>query len=611
MEFVACPQCGAFNSSSLGECAACHASLPDEPLSPPAIALAPVASAPAAADQAPAAVAEAPAETGPPPFEAPPGVLAKVQQLETALAEKPSARALYLQLAQIYLDANRKDLAARAIERGIEIDPTNTYLRHRLAQITGTAEAAPAVPKTAATTAPGTRGATVAFQPVQRPALPATRPTPPADARKWKLWIGGAVALVALVVVAKLWLFPSSRIFVAGDFRAHAPVWSPTGKHLAFLMDDDKGTRLGIYDFSKGAYRKVGPVAAWDAHSLSWSPDGTRLAYTATEGEGDWRQAVFTVDASGGVPKRIAAGSSPAWASDGGTLIMVCQPESRPSYDEGGASFSIDGEDWGGRYCRVDVAGGQVQKMALAPTFGAALSVLHEAVVFEQTAGEPSEAGDATGSPSEGGFDSLVDAVAAGRARNVAEGSRDLSRELEARQYAQRRAAAMTAERVPYAADLFVASLSGGQPVALTSDHQSAFPSWTADGDRILFATNGAAGLEFCTVGANGSGRQTVLSGVKGVDPQSVTLSPDGRYVFFVATVPGDAAVAKIMTGESPADLHVARVGAKTAKRLANRHAFKQRYAVSPDGKRIAYEVMQDVKLIGGAGKSELWLMRW
>jgi dipeptidyl aminopeptidase/acylaminoacyl peptidase len=90
-----------------------------------------------------------------------------------------------------------------------------------------------------------------------------------------------------------------------------------------------------------------------------------------------------------------------------------------------------------------------------------------------------------------------------------------------------------------------------------------------------------------------------------------VTLSPDGRYVFFVATVPGDAGVAKIMTGESPADLHVARVGAKTAKRLANRHAFKQRYAVSPDGKRIAYEVMQDVKLVGGAGKSELWLMRW
>ncbi len=606
MEFVPCPQCGAFNSSSLRECAECHASLPDEPPAPPAIAFAPAASAPAG-DQEPTAVAEAPAQAGPPPLEAPPEVLAKAQQLETALAEKPSARALCLQLAQLYLDANRKDLAARAIERGLEVDPKNTYLRHRLAQITGSAAPLPAVEGTA----PGARGTTVAFQPVQRPAPPATRPAPRADARKWKLWIGGAVAFVALVVGMKLWLFPTTRSLVAGAFRAHAPVWSPTGRHLAFLMDDDKGTRLGIYDFSKAAFRTVGPVAAWDSHAISWSPDGTRLAYAAAGGEDDWQQAVFTVDVSGGPPKRIATGSSPAWANDGRTLVMVCPPEGSPSYNEEGAEPSFDGADWSDHYCRVNVAEGQVQRLPLMPTYGAALSALHEAVVFERAAGEPQEAGDATASASVGDFDGLVDAVAVGGARNVAEGSRDLSRELEARQYTQRRAAAMTAERIPYAADLFVASLAGGQPVSITSDHQSAFPSWTADGDRILFATNGAAGLEFCTVGANGSGRQTVLSGVRGVDPQSVTISPDGERVFFVASVPGDAGMAKIMTGESPADLHVARVGSKTARRLANRHPFKQRYAVSPDGKRIAYEVMQDVKLIGGARKSELWLLRW
>src|SRR5262249_60773188 len=104
----------------------------------------------------------------------------------------------------------------------------------------------------------------------------------------------------------------------------------------------------------------------------------------------------------------------------------------------------------------------------------------------------------------------------------------------------------------------------------------------------------------------DGSDRRTVLSGIKGVDPYTVTLRRDGRNVFFVAGGPADEGMAKIMTGETPADLHVAAVGSNQAKRLSNRHPFKQRYAVSPDGKRIVYEVLQDLKVLAGAGKSEL-----
>jgi hypothetical protein len=227
--------------------------------------------------------------------------------------------------------------------------------------------------------------------------------------------------------------------------------------------------------------------------------------------------------------------------------------------------------------------------------------------VFERPLEQAEEAASASG---EGDFEELVDAVAAGRARNVAEGSRDLSRELEARRYAQGREAARTAQRLPYPADVYVVGLSGGEPVAVTSGSRSAFPSWTEDGSRILFATEGASGVEFCSIRPDGGDRQTVLSGVKGVDPFSVTLSRDGTHVFFVAPVPGEEGIAKLMTGESPADLHVAAVGSGAAKRLSNRHPFKQRYAVSPEGDRIVYEVLQDVKMLSGAGKSELWLMR-
>jgi hypothetical protein len=109
----------------------------------------------------------------------------------------------------------------------------------------------------------------------------------------------------------------------------------------------------------------------------------------------------------------------------------------------------------------------------------------------------------------------------------------------------------------------------------------------------------------------DGSGRQTILKGVKGVDPLTVTLSRDGRQVFFAAAVEADRALAQLMTGETPADLHVAPAGSDKAVRLANRHPFKQRYAVSPDGKRIVYEVNQDVKMLSGAARSELWVMRF
>jgi hypothetical protein len=65
------------------------------------------------------------------------------------------------------------------------------------------------------------------------------------------------------------------------------------------------------------------------------------------------------------------------------------------------------------------------------------------------------------------------------------------------------------------------------------------------------------------------------------------------------------AGMAKLMTGEEAADLHVLRVGEEAPRRLKNRHTFKQRFALSPDGRRIVYEA-NDRK----TRQSELWLMK-
>lgn len=44
------------------------------------------------------------------------------------------------------------------------------------------------------------------------------------------------------------------------------------------------------------------------------------------------------------------------------------------------------------------------------------------------------------------------------------------------------------------------------------------------------------------------------------------------------------------------------------AQRVSNESPFPSRFAVSPDGKRIAYETLTDGKKPGGLGKREIWL---
>src|SRR6266850_1153664 len=125
MELAPCPKCGAFSDAAAKECAECHAPLdaePDAGSSPP-IAFAPIEVAP---EPPPTASA----------FDAPPEVQAKVDRIEADIAQKPSAPGLYIQLAKVYVEANRKDLAAATLERLLVIDPANTYVRHKHAQLT-------------------------------------------------------------------------------------------------------------------------------------------------------------------------------------------------------------------------------------------------------------------------------------------------------------------------------------------------------------------------------------------------------------------------------------------------------------------------------------------
>jgi Tol biopolymer transport system component len=623
VELAPCPKCGAFTDSSATECAECHAPLDAEPDpgAAPSIALAPIESPPE-----PPPPEEPTIEEGPAPFEAPPAVQAKIDQLESEIAQKPKAPAFYIQLAKIYADGQRKDLAIATLERLLAVDPTNTYVRHKHAQLTGVPEAGPAATPagapaasaggTAARPASGvtrpasgvTRGGqTVSFQAgmAQRPASAPIPNVMRGMSQRTKAIIGGAVALVLVIVAAKIWIFPDTVVLATGDFRAFAPSWSPTGKHLAFLVNDGHSTRIAVYDFKAGSYRALAPVSAWDSHGLAWSPDGLKIAYTAEGGE-DGEGAVHVLDVASGQTRRVAAGTGPMWDASGQSLLMTCGPERPTTMDE------YTEVDWTPRYCTADAVTGTVKRgAAVADYYGAHVSPLLGKALSEKYAETAATTTAVSVKSGDGAFQDMAQSVAESNATNFAEGSRNLSRELQARKYMERRKAGRDVSRLPYSVDVVVTDVGSGRATQITNDGAAAYATWTPDGSRILYATNGASGIEMWTMNADGGDRRMVVpSTVKIADPSAVTMSQDGRDVFFIAPVPGDPGLSKIMTGESPADLFVVRAGDKQARRLENKHPFKQRFAVSPDGKRIAYEVLQNVTMMGGAQRSEIWLLK-
>jgi dipeptidyl aminopeptidase/acylaminoacyl peptidase len=599
MDFVPCPACGVMNAGAAETCAECKAPLDAEPE-----AIAPLTFVAEPEDAAPEP-AEPEVPQGPPPFEGPDAVKEQVAKLLADIAAKPEARALYLQLSGIYAQHGRRDLAAEVVQRALERDPQNTYLRHKLAQITGTPEAR------VEAVAPAAKGG---FTPAV--VGMAVRPAPPVfqkgrfDRRHVQI-AAAAAALIVIAVLVKMLFFPDTRKLVGGEFAAHAPAWSPTGNHVAFLLSDSAGTSVAVYDLDKGEHRKVGPAAGWDEQAFAWSPDGRQLAYVREGGTEEWGGAIHVFDVVSGQDKKVAAGSSPAWRA-GGTLLAVCSPESA----SGGVDVDLDEEsavyeeqDWSQRFCRIDAASGSVTRLALAAEPGMSLSPLLDQVVYERWSEAAGPDPDAEPPVSaDKAVQDMADMATAGGSRNLAEASRNLGREVESRQYDAKRKAARRVDKVPSGVELLVADVDRAEPRTLAAAGQGAFGSWTPAGDRILMATNGSAGVDFVTVKPDGSDRQVVLAGVKGVDASSVRISRDGKWVFFVAPVSADAAVAKTMTGEGASDLFVAKVGGGEPERIENRHAYKQRYAVSPDGKRIVYEVREDVKILSGESRSELWI---
>jgi dipeptidyl aminopeptidase/acylaminoacyl peptidase len=397
---------------------------------------------------------------------------------------------------------------------------------------------------------------------------------------------------------------PSAQQLVAGDFEAFGAKWSPTGKHLAFLISQNWDTQLAVYDMQSSSYQILDDVFGWGSSTFAWSPNGLRIAYASQSEEDDWQPTISVANILTGEIQEVTSGSEPVWYIDDTTLLARCSSSVYGSSDRWSEEWTLT--SYG--FCRINAVTGESQRaididawnMSFSPTLGM--------IAFETIT--QTEDAESFFTNLETEFEEFVGAVVADNPSNFAEGRRDLSRELEARRFMEEKRSGMDAESLPFSSDLFVMSLDGGGPTQLTHDGRSSLISWTPDGRRILFATAGSTGNEVGMINPDGSDpRKVIDASLKPIQPSSVTITHDGKYALFVSQVDADAGIATIMTGESPADLHVVRIGSSSAKRLENQHPFKQRFALSPDGKRLVYEVLEDVRVLQGQERRELWVM--
>ncbi len=103
------------------------------------------------------------------------------------------------------------------------------------------------------------------------------------------------------------------------------PAWSPDGKTLAYITEEDDVQRLALFDLATATERRV-PLA--DAPSVYrdplWSPDGKRIAYA------DVRLNLWVLDVATGKSAKVDTGvygmgfnPSPAWSPDSRWLAYV------------------------------------------------------------------------------------------------------------------------------------------------------------------------------------------------------------------------------------------------------------------------------------------------
>ena len=147
------------------------------------------------------------------------------------------------------------------------------------------------------------------------------------------------------------------------------------------------------------------------------------------------------------------------------------------------------------------------------------------------------------------------------------------------------------------AADIWVFEVASGMRIRVTSDSADDIaPVWSADGQRILFASSRTGSYDIYERASSGTGGDTVLVEAAG-DQIAYDRSSDGRYLVYQTDQPGDL-------GGGNLDLWARRLpGGRPFAFLRTVHAAS-RATFSPDGSRVAYGSLE-------GGREDVYVARF
>ncbi|MFC2172133.1 hypothetical protein ACFLU6_05820, partial [Acidobacteriota bacterium] len=559
--------------SPFAEDGAAPATPPVQPPQPPAPG-APVQQAP---PQPPAIPQAEPA-----PSDLPTDLAVKAEGLERMIDVNSAAKAPYLQLAQLYADAGRKDLAIATYKRYLNVDPSNAYIQNRIQVLEGTAQAQKPVE----------------FDPeIARTAIAEAH----SKAKRILIIAAGIAVLLILGYIAKVALFPSTRVIFADGINAHSPVWSPKSDKLAFIKEKREGAVLCIYDVATKKTRELTTIKSFSHghRSFVWSRTGSEIAYESHhEDRGETGHAIFVIDVSSGETKPVAFGQYPSWSPDGTVIAVLSKYQSGTRRSKWTSTVVPVYSD---ALHVADVLTGTKTRLTKLSAANPSFSPTDNVIVFEMEGKIDWEKRDREGlSQGKDMTDMLEGALSTGDGTDL-DAKKGLAREMEAYEHD----GGGRADIPP--TDIYIVNADGTGLLPLTSDKRSSRPIWTRDGRSIVFkyypeATSWRS--EIWIMRPDGSDKHPLFNGIELGDTSGLYLTADGKTAAFHHQVEGlNPGMANLM-GSAARDIHTARVGASRPKRLKNKHSFKQGFAMSPDGKRVAYQIHNQ-----STNLTELWLM--